>query len=84
MPSTWRRFLTGLFLLLAGGLGVGWIYGYALWGFTVACVIALAWQVQNLLRFEQAVRTRNFDYFRFGEGIWPQIFSHFSRLRQRS
>jgi two-component system phosphate regulon sensor histidine kinase PhoR len=84
MPSTWRRFLTGLCLLLAGGLAIGWLYGHALWGFTAACVMALTWQVQSLLRFEQAVRTRNFDYFRFGEGIWPQIFSHFSHLRQRN
>jgi two-component system phosphate regulon sensor histidine kinase PhoR len=84
MPSTWRRFLTGLSLLLACGLAVGWLYGYPLWGFTAASAIALVWQVQNLLRFEQAVRTRNFDYFRFGEGIWPQIFSHFSHIRQRN
>jgi len=84
MPATWRRFLIGLLLLLAGGLAIGSWYGHALWGFTAACVIALAWQVQNLLRFEQAVRTRNFDHFRFGEGIWPQVLSHFSHLRQRN
>ncbi|MEX2123577.1 MAG: phosphate regulon sensor histidine kinase PhoR [Woeseia sp.] len=84
VPHTWRRFLTGLFLLLAGGSGLGWLYGHAVWGFTAACVLALAWHVRHLLRFEQALRTRDFDYFRFGEGIWQQIFSHFSRLRQRN
>lgn len=84
MAGSWRRFLTGLFLFLAGGLVLGWLYGHALWGFTAACVVALAWQVQNMLRFEQAARTRDFRHFRFGEGIWPQIYSHFSHLRQRN
>lgn len=84
MPPAWRRFLTGLLLFLGGGLGLGWLYGYPLWGFTLACLAALAWQVRNLLRFEEAARTRNFSYLRFGEGIWPQIFAHFSHLRQRS
>ncbi|HWM29398.1 MAG TPA: phosphate regulon sensor histidine kinase PhoR [Woeseiaceae bacterium] len=84
VPDTWRRFLTGLCLVLALGTGIGWLYGHALWGFTAACMLSLAWQVRQLLRFEQAVRTRNFDHFRVGEGIWPQIFSHFSHLRQRN
>jgi len=84
MPSSWRRFLTWLSLLLAGGLVLGWLYGQALWGFTAACVVALAWQVHNTLRFEQAARTRDFRRFQFGEGIWPQIYSHFSHLRQRN
>ena len=74
----------GLSLLLAGGLMLGWLYGHTLLGFTAACVVALVWQVQNTLRFEQAARTRNFSHFQFGEGIWPQIYSHFSHLRQRN
>lgn len=84
MPSSWRRFLIGLSLLLAGGLLLGWLYGQALEGFTAACVVALAWQVYNTLRFEQAARTRDFRRFQYGEGMWPQIYSHFSHLRQRN
>lgn len=84
MPETWRRFLTGLLLILAGGTLVGWLYGHADWGLLAASLGALGWQVRQLLMFERALRTRNFDYLRFGEGIWSQIFSRFSHLRQRS
>jgi two-component system phosphate regulon sensor histidine kinase PhoR len=84
MPETWRRFLTGLTLLLAGGTFVGWMYGHADWGLLGASLGALAWQVRHLLLFERALRTRNFDYLRFGDGIWSQIFARFSHLRQRS
>lgn len=84
MPETWRRFLTGLLLILAGGTVVGWLYGHALWGLLAASLVALGWQVRQLLMFERALRTHNFDYLRFGEGIWSQIFSRFSHLRQRS
>ena len=83
MPETWRRFLTGLALMLAGGALLGWFYGHADWGLLIATLLALAWQVRHLLRFEEALRTRNFDYFRYGEGIWSQVFSRFSHLRER-
>lgn len=84
MPESWRRFLTGLALFLGGGTLLGWLYGHADWGLLVASLAALAWQVRHLLKFEQALRTRNFEYLRFGEGIWSQIFSRFSHLRARS
>jgi two-component system phosphate regulon sensor histidine kinase PhoR len=84
MPETWRRFLTGLLLLLAGGTLLGWFYGHPVWGLLAATVVALGWQVRHLLKFEHALRTRNFEYLRTGEGIWSQIFARFSHLRQRS
>jgi two-component system phosphate regulon sensor histidine kinase PhoR len=84
MPETWRRFLTGLLLLLAGGTLLGWFYGHPVWGLLAATVVALSWQVRHLLKFEHALRTRNFEYLRTGEGIWSQIFARFSHLRQRS
>lgn len=84
MPETWRRFLTGLLVLLAGGTLLGWFYGHAVWGLLAATLVALGWQVRHLLKFEHALRTRNFEYLRAGEGIWSQIFARFSHLRQRS
>ena len=84
MTHTWRRFLTGLILFLAAGTLIGWFYGRADWGLMAAALLALAWQVRHLLKFEQALRTHNFDYLHFGEGVWSQIFSRFSHLRQRN
>jgi two-component system phosphate regulon sensor histidine kinase PhoR len=84
MPESWRRFLTGLLLLLVGGTLLGWFYGYAVWGLLAATLVALGWQVRHLLKFEHALRTRNFEYLRVGEGIWSQIFARFTHLRQRS
>jgi two-component system phosphate regulon sensor histidine kinase PhoR len=43
----------------------------------VAALLALLWQVRQLLSFDRALRTGNFDDFRQGEGIWEQIFSRF-------
>ena len=84
MPESWRRFLTGLLLLLVGGTLLGWFYGSAVWGLLAATLVALAWQIRHLLKFEHALRTRDFEYLRVGEGIWSQIFARFSHLRQRS
>lgn len=84
MSDASRRFLFGLFLLLAAGTGIGWIYGHADWGLLGAVLIALLWHVRQLLRFERALRTGNFDDFRDGEGIWQQLFSRFRFERDRA
>ena len=79
-----RRFLVGLILLLVAGAGIGWIYGHTDWGLLAAALLALIWQVRQLLSFERALRTGNFDDFRQGEGIWEQIFSRFRFERERA
>ncbi|MBT8109273.1 MAG: phosphate regulon sensor histidine kinase PhoR, partial [Gammaproteobacteria bacterium] len=64
--------------------GIGWIYGHADWGLLAAALVALIWQVRHLLSFERALRTGNFDDFRYGEGIWEQIFSRFRFEHERA
>ena len=84
MPRSWQHYLTSLILLLAAGTFVGWLYAYPERGLLVAALLALVWQVRRLLTFERALRTRDFDEFRLGEGIWQQLFSRFSHERQRA
>jgi two-component system phosphate regulon sensor histidine kinase PhoR len=75
--------LWGLVALLAAGSLVGWIYGEPLYGFLFAALAGLAWQVRQMLLFNRALHTGNFDRFRIGEGIWQQIYSRFRYERDR-
>jgi len=50
----------------------------------VAALLALLWQVRQLLSFDRALRTGNFDNFRHGEGIWEQIFSRFQYENEKA
>ena len=77
MSDAARKFLVGVLLFLAAGAAIGWLYDSPGIGLMVAAVIALLWQVRQLLSFDRALRTGNFDEFRQGEGIWEQIFSRF-------
>jgi two-component system, OmpR family, phosphate regulon sensor histidine kinase PhoR len=84
MPNSWQKFLTLVFVLLAAGTLVGWLYGRPELGLLAVSLGFIAWQIRRLLTFERALRTRNFDDFQLGEGIWQQMYSRFSHERQRA
>ena len=77
MSDAARKFLVGTLLFLATGTAIGWLYDHPALGLMIAALVALAWQVRQLLSFDRALRTGDFDDFRLGEGIWEQIFSRF-------
>lgn len=84
MSGTSRKYLFGISLLLLGGGVIGWIYGSVERGLLVAALLALVWQIRHLLAFVTALRTRNFDLFRDGDGIWQQIYSQFDYVNRRA
>lgn len=84
MSETGRKFLVGVLLFLATGATIGWIYDAPLVGLLVAAIIALAWQVRQLLGFEHALRTGDADRFRYGEGIWQQLYSRYHYEHDKS
>ena len=77
MSETGRKFVVGLLLLLMVGAVIGYLYGQPMIGLLVAALAALVWQVRQLLSFERALRTGDFERFRYGDGIWQQLFSRF-------
>lgn len=84
MSEAARRFFVGLVVfLIAGGL-IGWLYGQPVVGLLIAALVALGWQVRQLLGFDRALRTGDFENFRYGEGIWQQLFSRFRYEREKS
>ena len=84
MSDAARKLLTGIILVLGGGAAIGWIYGRPELGLLVGALFALVWQVRQLLSFDRALRTDDFEDFRYGEGIWEQMFSRFSFERERA
>ena len=84
MSEAARKVLLGIFLFLAAGGLLGGFYGHAVLGLMIAALLALLWQVRQLLSFDRALRTGNFDDFRYGEGIWEQLFSRFRFENDRS
>jgi two-component system phosphate regulon sensor histidine kinase PhoR len=83
LPESGRKFVIGLVAFLAAGALIGWIYGRPLLGFLVASLLALVWHVRQLLFFNRALHTGDFDTFRYGEGIWQQMYSRFSYEQER-
>ena len=83
MSESARKFVVGVALFLAAGVFIGWFYGQTVWGLLVAALLVIAWQIRQLLSFDRALRTDNFDKFRVGEGIWQQIFARVRFDRDR-
>ena len=83
MSESARKFVIGVLMFLAAGALIGWFYGQLLWGLLAAALLALVWQIRQLLSFDRALKTENFDSFRVGDGIWEQIFSRFRYERER-
>ena len=83
MSKSSRKFLVGVILWLAIGAFVGWMYGHLERGLLVATALALVWQMRQLLSFDAALHSGNFDAFRIGEGIWQQMYSRFRYADER-
>ncbi len=83
MSETSRKFLIGVLLLLAAGTFIGWLYGRPEWGLLGACLVVLIWLVKQLLTFERALRTDEYDDLRYGEGIWEQMLSRYRFEKER-
>ncbi len=79
-----RKYIMGLSLLLGGSMFVGWLYGQPDRGLLAGTLVVLIWHIWHLLSLEKALRTRDFEDMPYGEGIWSQVFSHFSYLNQRN
>ena len=84
MSEAARKFVIGTVLFLAAGSVIGWLYDRPAAGLLAAALIALLWQIRQLLSFDRALRTGDFDDFRQGEGIWEQIFSRFRYENEKS
>ncbi len=84
MSDARRKFVVGLVLFLCGGLVVGWLYDRPLLGLLISALLTVVWQVRQLLAFEKAIRLRDYESLRYGEGIWSQIFARMDYFRQRS
>ncbi len=83
MSPSARKFAMSLTLFLLLGALIGWYYDRTTTGLLIASLLGLAWQTRQLLQFERALRTDNFDRFRYGEGIWEQLFSRVRFDRER-
>ena len=83
MPGSSRKLLFGIVAILVAGAFIGWIYGRPEVGLLVSALLVLIWQVRQLLAFNQALHTGDFDRLRYGAGVWTQIYSRFRFERER-
>ena len=64
MSDAARKFVIGTVLFLVAGTAIGWLYERPAAGLLAAALIALLWQIRQLLSFDRALRTVDFDDFR--------------------
>jgi two-component system, OmpR family, phosphate regulon sensor histidine kinase PhoR len=83
MSPTANKYAISQVLFLFAGALLGWYYDRPLTGLLVASLLCMAWQTRQLLQFERALRTDNFDKFRYGDGLWEQLFSRVKFDRER-
>jgi len=83
MPDARRKLITGIVSLLLAGAFVGWVYDRPALGMLIAALIALFWQLRQMLIFENALKDGNFDAVRYGSEFWSQAFGRFDRLKNR-
>ncbi len=83
MPGSSRKLVAGVAGILAAGVLIGWIYGHADWGLLVAALAILFWQLRQLLAFNRALHMRDFEQFRYGEGVWQQMFARYKYEHER-
>lgn len=83
MSESARKVIIGVCLALATGALVGWSYGHLERGLLVAAALALLWMLRSLVIFERTIQSGDFSAFRYGEGIWQQLFSRFRYERER-
>ncbi|MEM9333913.1 MAG: phosphate regulon sensor histidine kinase PhoR [Pseudomonadota bacterium] len=84
MPSSWRKILIAVLSVLLLGAAIGALYDSSLIGLLIAALLLVAWQLRQLFAFDRALRTNDFEAFRYGEGIWEQMFSRFRFEQQKS
>jgi len=84
MLGSSRKFVAGVAGILGFGALIGGLYGHVFWGLLVASLVVMVWQIRQLLKFSEALHTRNFDAFRIGEGIWQQMFARFNFEHERA
>jgi len=84
MSDSARKFIVGVVLILGLGSLIGWLYDKVLVGLLVATILVLGFHVRQLLNVDQALRTGNFDRFRYGDGMWQQIIARFRFERERA
>lgn len=79
-----RKLIASQVSILVGGAFVGWLYDNPERGLLIAALLLLAWHLRQLLTFEQAVRDKDFERFRYGDGIWSQLYSRYAYARGQS